>query len=64
MKILEEKGLSKDSLFLMLKGGTMCTAITYKTKDHYFGRTLDLEYTYEEQVTVLSYQGSPALLSF
>ena len=30
----------------------MCTAITYKTKDHYFGRTLDLEYTYEEQVTV------------
>lgn len=33
-------------------GGIMCTAITYKTKDHYFGRTLDLEYTYEEQVTV------------
>lgn len=30
----------------------MCTAITYKTKDHYFGRTLDLEYTYEEQVTI------------
>ncbi len=30
----------------------MCTAITYKSKDHYFGRTLDLEYTYEEQVTV------------
>ncbi|MBR2409110.1 MAG: choloylglycine hydrolase [Lachnospiraceae bacterium] len=30
----------------------MCTAIIYKTKDHYFGRTLDLEYTYEEQVTV------------
>lgn len=30
----------------------MCTAITYRTKDHYFGRTLDLEYTYEEQVTV------------
>lgn len=32
----------------------MCTAITYKTKDHYFGRTLDLEYTYEEQVVVTS----------
>ena len=32
--------------------GYMCTAITYQTKDHYFGRTLDLEYTYEEQVTV------------
>lgn len=30
----------------------MCTAITYKTKDHYFGRTLDLEYTYDEWVTV------------
>lgn len=30
----------------------MCTAITYKTQNHYFGRTLDLEYTYEEQVTV------------
>lgn len=30
----------------------MCTAITYKTKDHYFGRTLDLEYTYDERITV------------
>ena len=30
----------------------MCTAITYQTKDHYFGRTLDLEYSYEEAVTV------------
>lgn len=30
----------------------MCTAITYQTKDHYFGRTLDLEYTYEENVTI------------
>lgn len=30
----------------------MCTAITYQTKDHYFGRTLDLEYCYEERVTV------------
>lgn len=30
----------------------MCTAITYKTKDHYFGRTLDLEYSYDERVTV------------
>lgn len=30
----------------------MCTAITYKTKDNYFGRTLDLEYTYNETVTV------------
>ena len=30
----------------------MCTAITYQTKDTYFGRTLDLEYTYHETVTV------------
>ena len=31
----------------------MCTAINYKTKDHYFGRNLDLEYTYEESVAVM-----------
>lgn len=30
----------------------MCTAITYKTKDFYFGRNLDLEYHYNETVTV------------
>lgn len=30
----------------------MCTAISYKTKDHYFGRNLDLEYSYEESVAV------------
>lgn len=30
----------------------MCTAISYKTKDHYFGRNLDLEYSYEETVTI------------
>lgn len=30
----------------------MCTAVTYKTRDHYFGRTLDLEYSYDEAVTV------------
>lgn len=30
----------------------MCTAITYKTKDHYFGRNLDLEYSYHETVTI------------
>ena len=31
----------------------MCTAMTYKTRDHYFGRNLDLEYTYNETVTVM-----------
>ena len=30
----------------------MCTAITYHTKDHYFGRNLDLEYHYHETVTI------------
>ena len=30
----------------------MCTAITYKTRDNYFGRNLDLEYSYNETVTV------------
>lgn len=30
----------------------MCTAVTYRTKDHYFGRNLDLEYSYRETVTV------------
>ena len=30
----------------------MCTAITYRTKNHYFGRNLDLEYSYNETVTI------------
>ena len=30
----------------------MCTAVTYKTKDFYFGRNLDLYYSYQEEVTV------------
>lgn len=30
----------------------MCTAITFQTKDFYFGRNLDLEYSYNENVTV------------
>lgn len=30
----------------------MCTAVTYKTKDHYFGRTLDYEISYCETVAV------------
>ncbi len=31
----------------------MCTAVTYKTKDFYFGRTLDYDFSYQEQVTVM-----------
>ncbi len=30
----------------------MCTAISFKAKDHYFGRTLDLEHSYNETVTI------------
>ena len=30
----------------------MCTAVTYKTKDFYFGRTLDYEFSYAEEVTI------------
>lgn len=30
----------------------MCTAITYKTNDFYFGRTLDYDFSYHESVTV------------
>lgn len=30
----------------------MCTAISLLTRDHYFGRNLDLEYGYQETVTV------------
>ena len=34
-------------------GKAMCTAVTYKTKDHYFGRNLDLEYSYNETITIV-----------
>lgn len=30
----------------------MCTAVTYCTKDHYFGRNLDYEHSYQEAVTI------------
>lgn len=31
----------------------MCTAVTYRTKDHYFGRNLDLEFCYKETITIM-----------
>lgn len=37
---------------LILGGLPMCTAISYKTRNHYFGRNLDLEYAYRESVTI------------
>ncbi len=30
----------------------MCTALSFQTKDHYFGRNLDLEFSYHETVTI------------
>lgn len=30
----------------------MCTAATYRTKDHYFGRNLDYEFAYNQTVTI------------
>ena len=30
----------------------MCTAVTYETKDFYFGRTLDYEHSYHEEITI------------
>lgn len=30
----------------------MCTAVSYKTDNHYFGRTLDLEYSHGEKIVI------------
>ncbi len=30
----------------------MCTSVSFKTKDHYFGRNLDYEFSYNETVTI------------
>ena len=35
-----------------IKGDFMCTAICLKTDDFYFGRTLDYDFSYREEVTV------------
>ena len=31
----------------------MCTAAVYKTKDHYFGRNLDFDISYEKKLRSL-----------
>ncbi len=31
----------------------MCTAATYYAKNHYFGRNLDLEFSYHEEITIV-----------
>lgn len=30
----------------------MCTGIVFRSKDHYFGRNLDLDYSYNEEITI------------
>ena len=30
----------------------MCTAISFLTNNHYFGRNLDLEYSYDESIVI------------
>ena len=35
------------------RGVLMCTAATYKTKDFYFGRTLDYEFSYGEEIVIM-----------
>lgn len=41
----------------------MCTAISYKTKTHYFGRNLDMEFSYEESVVIMP-QNFPFLFRY
>ena len=31
----------------------MCTSITFTTKNHYFGRNLDYEFSYGEEIAIL-----------
>lgn len=30
----------------------MCTSLTYKSKDFYFGRNMDIEYSFDEKVVI------------
>ncbi len=45
------------ALYILIKiyfvGDKMCTALNCKTKDHYFGRNLDLDHSYGEEVCVV-----------
>jgi len=40
-------------IYLPEGGIAVCTAVTYSTKDFYFGRTLDHTFSYAEEVTVM-----------
>ena len=39
----------------------MCTCMTYTNGDFYFGRNLDLEYSFGEQVTVTASDEDPTV---
>ena len=49
---LLNRGCATDSIVINERNIVMCTAISFVSSDHYFGRTLDLEYRYQEAVTV------------
>ncbi len=53
-KIVMRFGRLSGGIFLSFKKGDydMCTAATYKTKDFYFGRTLDYDFAYDDEVTI------------
>ena len=44
--------IAETDIFYSKGGKEMCTAVTYKTEDYYFGRNLDLHYSYEEKITI------------
>ena len=39
----------------------MCTAATYQTKDFYFGRTLDYEFSYGDEIAAYNCEGTEQL---
>lgn len=53
-KHLFNLSISEKVLKLNAGGIFMCTAVSYRTKDHYFGRNLDLDFSYDEKVTICS----------
>ena len=48
-----EKAVSYTHLDVYKRQANMCTAATYKSADFYMGRTLDYEFSYGEEITVM-----------
>ena len=63
----KDKAFRYNIIKVFMGGRPVCTAVTYKTKDLYFGRTLDHECSYSEEVTItprnfpLSFRAMPTL---